>query len=406
MRGLLWIAALGLGAVTVLLVGRKLLRDLEPEVQTAPPALTLEEPGRIADPAPPRGGREEGPPGTPAEEVSNPPVENPRAAALARNREALAALDAGNLREAIALLEQCCLELPEEPVFARNLAVAQATLAEELFHSPESSERDEALELLEHALPHLDGEERAALEARLARWRAQADHERDFLTAGNPRFELAYDGQFPELLAAEADLLERLDRAYQEFGERFGAFPLEQQRLRVVLYRASDFARLTGLGHWAGGVFDGTIRVPIGPSGLDPRLDGVLRHELCHAFVQRLAGGNCPAWLNEGLAQVLEDEARAGVRAAGAREALLGVQAPQLTDLTGAFVRLGDEVRIREAYRWSLAFVQGLVHDHGERVVFAMASSREASAGDVFRARLARELAAEWQRLAEAVRQH
>ena len=119
-------------------------------------------------------------------------------------------------------------------------------------------------------------------------------------------------------------------------------FALEERRLRVVLYRAEDFTRLTGLGHWAGGVFDGTIRVPIGAEGVDPRLDGVLRHELSHAFVERLGGGACPAWLKEGLAQILEERRFDRRRAEVARAALRTAPRLALADLERPFVGLAN----------------------------------------------------------------
>jgi hypothetical protein len=44
-------------------------------------------------------------------------------------------------------------------------------------------------------------------------------------------------------------------------------------------------------------------------SEVTPDLRRVLRHELTHSFISQLAGGRCPQWLNEGIAQLLEPRA-------------------------------------------------------------------------------------------------
>ena len=53
--------------------------------------------------------------------------------------------------------------------------------------------------------------------------------------------------------------------------------------------------------------YDGRIRVPLG-GALEQReeLDRVLSHEFVHAVVAMLGGRTVPAWVNEGLATVLE----------------------------------------------------------------------------------------------------
>ena len=408
MRAALVIASLGLVGLGLLVVAQRFLDELQaPPGPTPPPLLAAVEEPEAAPSVGPAAA-----PGASADEPQQPAVgadqPSARARALAANRTALGLLegeDPEELGEAVQLLEECCELDPAEAIFRRNLAVARAALADALVDSPNADDRARAVALLERALTDLDGEERAAMEARLERWRSQAAHEDGFFSSGNPRFELAYDGDHRELRDAEADLLERLDRAYQDLGELFGAFPLEERRLRVVLYRAEDFTRLTGLGHWAGGVFDGTIRVPIGAEGVDPRLDGVLRHELSHAFVERLGGGACPAWLNEGLAQILEERRFDRRRAEVARAALRTAPRLELADLERPFVGLGDEQRIRAAYRWSLAFVDHVRWTWGDAVAVEMATA----GGDggtpaaAFTARLGLELQAEWQRFVDGL---
>ena len=39
---------------------------------------------------------------------------------------------------------------------------------------------------------------------------------------------------------------------------------------------------------------------------MNTELASVLKHELTHSFLNSLAGGRCPTWLNEGMAQMME----------------------------------------------------------------------------------------------------
>jgi len=39
---------------------------------------------------------------------------------------------------------------------------------------------------------------------------------------------------------------------------------------------------------------------------MNPQLERILKHELTHSFLRSLAGGRCPTWLNEGMAELME----------------------------------------------------------------------------------------------------
>ena len=162
---------------------------------------------------------------------------------------------------------------------------------------------NEAIRLLEIAVAELPGE--AGLRDTLARWLRERElHERMRLTVGD-FFTVSFEGPEDAQLAAQA--LDSLTRAYWRISDVFNAFP--QKSVPVVLYTREQFRDITRSPQWAAAAYDGIIRVPVrgaGEKGED--LDRVLAHEFAHALIRSLATRGVPAWLNEGLATVLESD--------------------------------------------------------------------------------------------------
>ena len=100
-----------------------------------------------------------------------------------------------------------------------------------------------------------------------------------------------------------------LKDAYRIIGSRMNFYP--DKPITVILYNEKGFFDVTRAPGWAGGLYDGKIRLPIqgGIDGQEEVLERVLHHEYVHALVHAITP-NCPRWLNEGLAVYFtEDEA-------------------------------------------------------------------------------------------------
>jgi Flp pilus assembly protein TadD len=117
------------------------------------------------------------------------------------------------------------------------------------------------------------------------------------------RFVISYEGEAKSHLAG--DILTALENAYSTVGRDLSFFPAG--RIPVIIYTRKDFKAVTAGPDWSGGLYDGKIRIPVGGLlELNDHLKSILYHEYTHVVVQELTHGNCPTWLNEGLA-VLEE---------------------------------------------------------------------------------------------------
>lgn len=286
-----------------------------------------------------------------------------------QNNAAIAALEAGELDRAIALFEACHRAEPKRDVFARNLAEALARKAVAV--REEEHPCATCVELLGRALELAP--DRKDIAELLEHIRRELALEKDFWRESSQHFDLAYDGDRNDILFAGNRLLNQLEDHYVELERFFGASPVDEggARIKVSLYRREGFGELTGLGEWAGGAYDGIVRIPIGDFAREEHaLDGVMRHELAHAFVRALGGRDVPGWLNEGLAQWLEPNREASLAAARAK--ISGAELFPLARLEGSLATMQDPDEITRAYAQSLVLVDWLCGRFGERLVLDM----------------------------------
>lgn len=350
----LLVAGLGAGAIGFWL-GRE-PRE-QPEVPSAPvgppPVLVFER-------------REAPSPKTYEVELSAAPTGS-QSSAL--NRDAIAALEAGDLERAVELFEQCAAGDPEQAIFRHNLAEALVRLA--LREHERVRPCPDCLAWLERALGLAP--DREPVKRLLERWRVEADTEKSFYKEGSQHFDISYDGWRDSLTSGTPAILEEIERHWSDLALLFGVYPGQDptKRIPVVLYRPEEFRAITGLGHWAGGAFDGAIRVPMEDGrGLDARLSELLRHELVHVFVREAGGVAVPGWLNEGLAQWLQGHRTESVKEA--RESLKSGELVPLERLQSSLSKLGSDADIERAYAQALALCDYIAHEFGEIALLRM----------------------------------
>lgn len=313
----------------------------------------------------------------PSEALAQTPATGPRRESSRRNQEAIEHLEAGELEEAIKLFETNVEEHPDEPVFQQNLAEALLRLAlREYDHEPEVAfaHLERAIELAparQELLPLRD------------RWRTAVQAQAGFAEDQSTHFVLQYDGDRSDLLTlGYREVLDDLENAYQDYGEFFDVFPVEAGRpkFRAVLYDREAFDQVTGIGEWAGGAYDGTIRVPVRHFQRDRnRIRQTLRHELVHAFVDEVGGRGVPGWLNEGLAQYLsETNLSQRTRALDrARSQLVGKDLFSPTQLQGSLAQISEPEQVAKAYDQALAFTHWIAVHYGERTLVRMTQASQ-----------------------------
>jgi tetratricopeptide (TPR) repeat protein len=164
----------------------------------------------------------------------------------------------------------------------------------------------------------------------------------------------------------------------------------------VVLYERGQFTDVTRSHAWVNGLFDGRIRLPLGPAlARRAELERLLTHEYAHAVIHRQARGRAPRWLQEGLAQVLEGRTPDRALAASAGLTLTGLE---------ALVTDRDPRRAHAGYELALFVVADLLDRGGidpMRALLARLGAGETiadAAPRVYGWRLA-ELESQWRRL-------
>jgi tetratricopeptide (TPR) repeat protein len=211
----------------------------------------------------------------------------------------------------------------------------------------DEGEVDLAIGTYESALKYAPGD--AELTRTLEQWRRDATVHKSFDQLRYERFRVLFEGHAEQSVAIQAT--EVFNSVFFDIAGQLGEYP--PNTIVAVLYTEQQFRDITRAPAWAGGQYDGRIRIPVAGASRQPELfDRVLTHELTHAIVAGIAPTGVPTWLNEGLAQRFDGT---DASAAQRRMKAFGRWIP-LKHLEGSFGRL-SAAEAQVAYDESLLAV-------------------------------------------------
>ncbi|MCP4265859.1 MAG: hypothetical protein GY777_09840 [Candidatus Brocadiaceae bacterium] len=158
-------------------------------------------------------------------------------------------------------------------------------------------------------------------------------------------------------------VLHSLINAYNQLAYDFGWY--ENSEFTVILYSHEDFTNILNVPSWAAAIYDGKIRIPFNYASLDiDELESIIRHELTHAILHRMAGNRVPAWLHEGIAQYKDGVNDSDVKKA-LKEAVINNRIIPISKLQAGFGSIKDTAQVKVAYSESLSFIEYLINNYG-----------------------------------------
>jgi hypothetical protein len=206
-----------------------------------------------------------------------------------------------------------------------------------------------------------------------------------------PRFTLYFpstkeDSGIPLDKLAKSTL-EVLDDTYEELSQQFKVRP--QQKVVFRFLTPDEFKRYTGAPPWTSAMYlRGEVSIPVSkekrPNLVELRR--AIRHEYTHAVVAELSGKRCPAWLDEGLAQMMEGDVNPLLGPALRKWNTANAEAMPLEWLQNGFMGLNDQI-VPAAYAQSLFSTRLIIERLGYTAVLKYLDSlrRGVSEGDSFR---------------------
>ncbi len=239
-----------------------------------------------------------------------------------------------------------------------------------LFHLGQIAYQDydleTALDLFQQAYQGAPQPELAELIAKVQKEIQEAGN---FETQDKGVFKISFEGNEVRHVARETRRL--LANAQREMIGKFSLRP--EGTIPVVIYSAGQFKQILGLHSWAGGAYDGKIRLPIADLSEEDLVNGketlrkLIFHEYTHALIHnRTAPAHIPVWLHEGLAQnaagqdpdnpAMHDSVIASLNSG---------RLPLPSKLGGEFSGISDSALAAQLYVESYLFVHYLIEKEG-----------------------------------------
>ncbi len=190
-------------------------------------------------------------------------------------------------------------------------------------------------------------------QAALKNLHAEAKNFAQYQKIISSHFVVLFDANNQHALNFAPLVSSELEAACVELSSRFGIIPAETLTA-VVSGREKMGADAPA---WSAALFDGRIRLAVGPSPQLESLRSTLRHEYMHALLHDL-GAEIPTWFHEGLAQLAENPQFAPVP--------LPEFSGGLDALGGNWLAWTDETKVRSAYSYTLAFTRWLAEENGQ----------------------------------------
>lgn len=227
-------------------------------------------------------------------------------------------------------------------------------------------ELDTALDYFERAY---QGAPQAELGELIEKVRLEIDEAGDFVTQDRGFFRISFEGREVAHVAKETRKL--LEQAAREVGRKFGLRP--KGTIPVVIYSGGQFSKITGLHSWAGGAYDGKIRLPLSDLTESDLISGgqylaeLVFHEYTHALLHnRTAPAKIPVWLHEGLAQMAAGQNPDNpLLRRQVMDSLASGRLPMPSKLVGEFAGISDSAIAAQVYLESFLFVRFLIEDKG-----------------------------------------
>jgi hypothetical protein len=204
------------------------------------------------------------------------------------------------------------------------------------------------------------------LSKQLDAWRKESELHSGFRQTLGDHFTVLFEGPAEAELASRSVAL--LEADYWRIGTALSSYPVSVTT--VILYTREQFRDITRSPEWAGGAFDGRIRIPVqGALQNSAEFERVLAHEFTHALVQNIASRGVPTWLHEGLADCFDGS---DVRKKEQQLRLSETRVP-LTRLEGSFEGLTSK-EASMAYAESAVAVHTLLEDVGAPALVSLLS--------------------------------